>query len=410
MTKLASTKKDDRFAKQIGSSSKALNPNERDDLKCIHFQECAGCTLRTAFTESPVMQRGRAFFSEYNQPFPIHIGNTTAWRTHVKLAVQPMSKWGGLKFGLYKSGTHEVESIPACKVQHPALNEAAEAIRLASIEAGVKGYVAATANRASSGELRYVQLTLERYTNKVQVVLVWNSEDFQSASLALPRLVKVMKARYSNLWQSVTANFNVKTSNNIFDYDENQWRLLWGPAFLREQVGAATFYLRPQIFRQANLDFFEARIIPAVQRHIPRESAVAELYSGIGLLGLNIAAQAQSVYCSDSNPYVAEVFDRCADTLPEADAGKVFFECLDADSAVLQGQCDECDVLVVDPPRRGLNEGVLNFLLDTHEDKKLPARLKRLVYVGCGYDAVERDCRYDFVFCLFSLDSLCCRL
>jgi len=44
---------------------------------------------------------------------------------------------------------------------------------------------------------------------------------------------------------------------------------------------------------------------------------VSELYSGIGTVGLNAAATAKEVYCSDNNEYVDEVFDKCADSLPE---------------------------------------------------------------------------------------------
>ena len=49
----------------------------------------------------------------------------------------------------------------------------------------------------------------------------------------------------------------------------------------------------------------------------------------------------------------------------------MFYEKLDADSAVEAGQVDEADVLVVDPPRRGLNEGVLKMLIAA--EKPLPA-------------------------------------
>jgi hypothetical protein len=44
---------------------------------------------------------------------------------------------------------------------------------------------------------------------------------------------------------------------------------------------------------------------------------VAELYSGIGLVGLNVASRAKEVFCSDSNEYVDGVFDKCADSLPQ---------------------------------------------------------------------------------------------
>ena len=50
---------------------------------------------------------------------------------------------------------------------------------------------------------------------------------------------------------------------------------------------------------------------------IPQDSKVSELYSGIGIIGLNIAHVASEVLCSDSNPYVDEVFDACVSSLPE---------------------------------------------------------------------------------------------
>ncbi len=69
---------------------------------------------------------------------------------------------------------------------------------------------------------------------------------------------------------------------------------------------------------------------------------------------------------------------------------KVFFECLGADEAIAAGQCEEADLLIVDPPRRGLTEGVKSFLLAKHPETAL-GELKRLIYISCGYDALERD-------------------
>lgn len=49
----------------------------------------------------------------------------------------------------------------------------------------------------------------------------------------------------------------------------------------------------------------------------------------------------------------------------------MFFECLPAEEAVEQGQCDDCQVLIVDPPRRGLDTGVLQLLQGQHAEKEL---------------------------------------
>ncbi len=47
----------------------------------------------------------------------------------------------------------------------------------------------------------------------------------------------------------------------------------------------------------------------------------------------------------------------------------MFFEGLSAEDAVAQGQCEAAEVLVVDPPRQGLDAGVLQLLAGTHEAK-----------------------------------------
>lgn len=62
---------------------------------------------------------------------------------------------------------------------------------------------------------------------------------------------------------------------------------------------------------------------------------------------------------------------------------RVFFECLSAEEAVLQGQCDECDVLVVDPPRKGLDPGVLQLLQGKHAEKELTKGLVTLPLILC---------------------------
>ena len=163
-----------------------------------------------------------------------------------------------------------------------------------------------------------------------------------------------------------------------------------GSTCVEARVGDATFYFKPQIFRQANLAVFANGIIPRVVQNIPAGAKVAELYSGIGIMGLNAAAKASEVLCSDSNDYVTEVFDSCVDSLDsEEDRDKLFYEALPAEEAVEEGQCDDADVLLVDPPRKGLDAGVMDLLLGTHPTTRTPGSLRTLIYVSCGFEALE---------------------
>ena len=223
-----------------------------DELQCIHFDTCAGCSMKGNFSDAPIVKRARSFFASENLKFPTTLGNHTAWRTHVKLAVRPLSRWGGLKIGLFRAGSHEVEAIPDCKVHHPRINEAVEELRRAAMEVGVKGYQEAANGIPAQGELRYIQMSVERETQRVQVVLVWNVFTFKEAEQTLPRLVKRLKGK-PDLWHSVYVNFQTSASNVILNYNPKAWKLLWGPPALKEKVGNANFFFAPQIFRQVRL-------------------------------------------------------------------------------------------------------------------------------------------------------------
>lgn len=249
------------------SLGKTLSPNSMevskltkessivDELRCKHFDTCGGCTVKGNFTILPVVDKAKMFFkSEGLNIFPINIYEHHAWRTHVKLAVQPLSKWGGLKFGLYKPGTHEVEPIPDCKVHHPRINEAIEVLKTEAAALGVKGYQSNQSQKTNqnNGELRYIQVTVERHTNKVQLVLVWNCLTYKDAEQTLPRLVKRLKSRF-DLFHSIHVNFQTSSGNAIFNYNTKSWKLLWGLPTMKEKVGCAIFNFRPQIFRQVCL-------------------------------------------------------------------------------------------------------------------------------------------------------------
>ena len=234
----------------------ATIPNGKDELQCKHFAVCGGCSVKENFDDTTTMKRARSFFAASGVDMKIKLGPVTAWRTHVKLAVQPLSKWGGLKIGLYRTGSHNVESIPECRVHHPRINEAVSELHKCAVEAGVKGYAEATAKGLPAhGELRYVQMSMDRVSGRIQLTLVWNALSYRTADQSLVRLVKKLKAN-AGLWHSVTANFHTSDSNVIFNYDPKAWNTLWGPPILREKVGNASFYFQPQIFRQVGFLFF----------------------------------------------------------------------------------------------------------------------------------------------------------
>ena len=80
----------------------------------------------------------------------------------MKLAVQPLSKWGGIKVGLYKAGSHAVEAIPNCRVHHPNINIAIDELKQHALQLKIRGYEEGKNGIPAQGELRYIQMSVER--------------------------------------------------------------------------------------------------------------------------------------------------------------------------------------------------------------------------------------------------------
>jgi tRNA/tmRNA/rRNA uracil-C5-methylase (TrmA/RlmC/RlmD family) len=89
--------------------------------------------------------------------------------------------------------------------------------------------------------------------------------------------------------------------------------------------------------------------------------------------------------------------------------GKVTYTVASAASALHKGEALGADVLIVDPPRKGLEEEVLVQLCKPHNPKQGYTEdpmflqgpkystnwvndVETLVYVSCGFDALARDC------------------
>lgn len=381
------------------------------------------------------------------------------WRTQAKLAVAPKtSTWSkdGCEFGLFRRGTHTVLEIPECAVHHPSINRAVHALVDATAKLGIPAFQETTREYG----LRYVQFQVERVTGKLCLTLVWNAETLKQTQPALSRLIKELNLKEPDLWHSIWCHCNDSSGNNIFSRNPRRWHRISGPEFIREPIPATDqgwLYFSPLTFRQGNLDGFDI-IAGDVARAVPGGSKVCELYAGVGLLGLtalsyhaneeNGSTPLQWIRCSDENPSNSRCFYRSVDSLPlhvsnrdtggsqgetdeqfltlaelaamvesgrtppssqDAKKEEPSYLVASAGKALKAGQALGAQVLIVDPPRKGLEDEVLDELckpfnpnqpyverstfLTMFDDKvNWVNDVETLIYVSCGFDALARDC------------------
>ncbi|XP_038974334.1 uncharacterized RNA methyltransferase pc1998 [Phoenix dactylifera] len=410
-------------------------------LQCPHFQSCSGCSYEWNLDQPPVLQEVSKFFRDHGiQDFTFDSGRLWEWRCRAKLAVRGTPE--SPLIGLYQEGTHNIVDIPLCRAHHPRINAAVELLKQGISKLNIQPYD----EDAGTGDLRYVQMAVttyntslpvaERYQKgKVQFSLVWNSRNEHSENSnklhALSNFLWRIGGPNSNthLIHSIWANFQTSTSNIIFG---NRWRHLLGERDFWEHIGGVDISLDPSSFGQANTLAFNS-LIRKLQKYVPYGSSVVDLYAGAGIIGLSVCAtrKCRSVKCVEINKESKVSFEKSVSRLPKTIDCSISWHNTDASVEPLYW-LEGSEVVVVDPPRKGLHPSLIdalcNVALSDHKsneaprgsiqkvkDEKRPWILRSreasvrvdsktaweksqtfaetLIYISCGWESFKEDCR-----------------
>lgn len=342
------------------------------DINCQHFPICSGCRINQQVDQTKAYKEAVEFFSKYPiSPFKMHVGSPYGWRTRAKLAVRGNSQQPLI--GLFKEGSHDIVDIPFCKVHHPAINIAVDFIKKWIIINHISIYSETTGH----GLIRYLQLAVERKTQKVQLTLVIN-EKLDSTT------IEALCADLWNLsmqWHSIWINYNSRRDNVIFGGD---WKLIKGEEWLWENLLHAEVCFHPASFAQANPEMFE-KLLVRLNELIPQGTSLLEYYAGAGVIGLSLLGRCRRVCCVEVVPLAHECFMLAKNKLPEHLQERINYISGTAAKYVDLLKTD-VDVVLVDPPRKGLEVEMLKALSQ-------PISAKQLIYISCGWDSFQRDCK-----------------
>lgn len=379
----------------------------------------------------------------------------------------------GCIFGLYEKNSHNIVEIPNCVVHHPSINRAMDILSKATTkvqtpawkeDSGGNGlrYVQLSVERMSGR----VSMTLVWHAGSLK-------ETQPHLARLIKECKKMDSSLFHSIWchtnDSLGNAIFAKGEKNWHPMDGPEFVREPIPGTeLKKKEGLLFF--SPSCFRQANMDGFD-EIAMHVARNIPGGSKVCELYAGVGLIGLTALSYSykqgeplQWLRCSDENPANPRSFNKNVYSMPSevtgrmdrgvggkskrfvnggkgrqntknnkertledimsgiidgttressdnaaSRKGKVNYMVGTAANALFEGQALGADVLIVDPPRKGLEEPVLEQLCKPHNPKQdytedpvlltgpkysinWTNNVQTLIYVSCGFDALARDC------------------
>ena len=361
----------------VGKLIRVLTPSpDRVAPDCPAFGKCGGCVwrhldfaaegrLKAARIEDCLRRIGGldVTLSGFEQGAP------DGYRNKAQYPVAA-GEDGGLRFGFYAPRSHRLVEAPDCRLQPPAFERALAAVDGYARETGLTAYD----ERTRQGLLRHVYLR-QSSAGEVMVCLVCNG-----AALPAPeRLIARLREALGDALATIVLNVNTADTNVVLSGD---CRTLWGDGRLNDTLAGVRVSLSPLSFYQVNHEMAE-RLYACAAALAGRGETLLDLYCGAGTIGLSMADRFTRVVGVEIVP--AAVEDARANAARNG-IGSARFLCADAAQAAarLEQEGLRPDVVVVDPPRKGLGEGLPALIAER-------MRPERIVYVSCDPATLARD-------------------
>ena len=346
---------------------------ERIEPDCPAYPKCGGCTLRHMSYAKELEFKLQRVNDAYR-----HIGGLDLQASEI-LAAPEISAYRNkaiysvtpdLRPGFFRPRSHDVIPIERCALQSEASDRAARAVCDFCRENGVKAYDEQT----GKGLLRHV-FTRTARDGKLQVTVV-AAGGFGAKTDALVQ--HILSACPETV--GIILNVNKTRGNTVLAGD---FHTLWGSDTLRDTLCGAQFELSPVSFYQVNPVQAERLYEKALEYAAPEgKGTVLDLYCGAGTISLCLARGAESVIGAEIVPAAVE---NARENAARNGLHNAEFICADAGEAAqeLLRRGVKPDAVVVDPPRKGLSEEVIEAVCAMAPE--------RVVYVSCNVATQARD-------------------
>ena len=299
----------------------------------------------------------------------IGMAHPYGYRNKAQIPVRKV--YGRLTTGFYKKRTHQLMPIEDFIIQDPKIDEAIVIVR----DILRKYHLEAYDEENHLGDIRHIIVRRGHVTGELMIVLV-------TRLFELPKGQEIVEAIKEELPEvvSIVQNINSDKTNVILG---KQSMVLFGQDYYTDELMGHTFKISHQSFYQVNSEQTEKLYSVAVDyAELTGEEVVIDAYSGIGTMTLALAEKAKQVYGVE---IVAPAIENAKTNAKDNGIENVEFAVADAGEWLVEKAKAglEVDVVVVDPPRKGLAKEFIDAVLEIQPE--------RMVYVSCNPSTLARD-------------------
>ena len=370
---------------------KILEPSEaRVQPRCAFARKCGGCQIQEmsyeqqlAFKERKVrgnLERIGGFAPELLDRVTdpaVGMDEPFGYRNKAQFPFGT-DREGNPVTGFYAGRTHDIIANTDCALGVPVNREILEIILAFMKEYRIPSYD----ERTGQGLLRHVLIRYGFTTKEIMVCFVVNGSSIPHVDELIRRLCGI------DGMTSITLSPNTRQTNVIMG---DSYQILWGQGYITDYIGNVRYQISPLSFYQVNPVQTEKLYSLALEyADLKGGETVWDLYCGIGTISLFLAQRAGQVYGVEIVPQAIEDARRNAgiNGIENAEffvgkAEEVLPEYYEKYAREHVGESARADVIVVDPPRKGCDEALLETIVKMQPE--------RVVYVSCDSATLARD-------------------
>ena len=373
---------------------KVITPSEyRVEPKCAFARRCGGCQIQEMSYDRQLVFKNQKIRGNLER-----IGGFT--KDQIDTVMQPVvgmehpfgyrnkaqfpfgtDKEGNPITGFYAGRTHDIIANTDCALGVEQNKEILEIILQYMRENKIKSYD----EKTGKGLIRHALIRYGFKTKEIMVCLVVNGKKLPKAERLIEKLIQIEGMT------SITISPNTRRDNVIMG---DSYEVLWGQGYITDYIGNVKYQISPLSFYQVNPVQTEKLYGLALEyADLKGDETVWDLYCGIGTISLFLAQKAKQVYGVEIVPQAIDDAKENAkiNAIDNAEffvgkAEEVLPEYYAEYEREHNGETAHADVIVVDPPRKGCDETLLETIVKMQPEK--------VVYVSCDSATLARDLKY----------------